>query len=156
MKLYLIQLAGIRFWYGTQADANAGKRQHGVPWAEQEVPTDKPSLLDFLNENANRVPETWGDPSHPANADPDRVVKDINEDIAPERAVSYTETTVKLDELVANSPLAQRLTWASLALEDARGKLFPVEEAPRGWKVAETATPGGTPDQPVDDDELFG
>ncbi len=34
-------------WVGTQADA---KREFGKNWREVDVPTDKPTLLTFLNE----------------------------------------------------------------------------------------------------------
>lgn len=47
-------------WAGTQADAKALAKSEGTAWAELEVPTDKPGLLAFLNENrvgAARRPE---------------------------------------------------------------------------------------------------
>lgn len=46
MKLYVTHLGR---WAGTQTDAKAlGKEDGG--WVEQEVPTDKTSLIAFLNE----------------------------------------------------------------------------------------------------------
>lgn len=137
MKLYLCQDGT---YAGTQADA----KLRGKDFLPVEVPVDKPGLLSFLNQFVNAV-EDLREP------DPDRVVKDINDDIRPEPTpVNYTETSVKLDELVANSPLAQRLTWASLALEDARSKLFPVDDIIKwggGQHVGRTAAA---------EDELFG
>ena len=51
MRLYRTEAGA---WTGTQADAresaiNAGG--HGKSWAEIEVPTDKPGLLEWLNWN---------------------------------------------------------------------------------------------------------
>lgn len=36
-------------WAGTQADAKAAAKAEGSTWSEEEVPTDKPQLLAFLN-----------------------------------------------------------------------------------------------------------
>lgn len=50
MKLY-IDRDGT--YHGTQADAKAS----GLPWEQVEVPTDKPSLIAYLNEHCSPPPE---------------------------------------------------------------------------------------------------
>ena len=39
-------------WFGTQADAKAGQ----YPWVPVDVPTDKPSLLEWLNNRKTQNP----------------------------------------------------------------------------------------------------
>lgn len=50
MKLYRIAAHG---WAGTQADAKATAKDQGALWRPVEVPTDKPTLLAWLNDEAN-------------------------------------------------------------------------------------------------------
>lgn len=51
MKLYRINTTAGPRWFGTQADAKAGTKELGGGSYEQvEVPTDKPNLLIWLNE----------------------------------------------------------------------------------------------------------
>jgi hypothetical protein len=116
MKLYFIHVANQ--FVGTQAEAKALSKEHGLKFVpeqdEVEVPTDKAGLIDYLNRLIANAPRA---------EDPDRVVKDVNEDIEPTlapKARPYAELSTNLDELFAGAPLAHRLTLASLALEDAR------------------------------------
>ena len=37
-------------WFGTKADAKAGQ----YPWVPVDVPTDKPSLIEWLNNNTDK------------------------------------------------------------------------------------------------------
>ena len=39
-------------WFGTQADAKAGQ----YPWVPVDVPTDKPNLLEWLNNQKTQNP----------------------------------------------------------------------------------------------------
>jgi len=48
MRLYVTPSGS---WAGTQADARALAKSEGADWKEVDVPTDKPGLLTFLNEN---------------------------------------------------------------------------------------------------------
>lgn len=89
-------------WYGTQAEAKAS----GHPFNKREVPTDKPGLLRWLNNNAARVTEpvtlkaTYGE-TRPA----------------------FEEPSVQPDDNFEDLPLAQQLHLACLALENARSTL---------------------------------
>jgi len=111
MKLYLANGT----YVGTQADAKAITKNFDLV----EVPTDKEGLIAYLN----RITFDSLDRDIDLPLNPDRVVKDVNEDVRPElapRAPSYTEKSLGLDDAFAAAPLAHRLTLASLALEDAR------------------------------------
>ena len=52
-------------WFGTQADAKAGK----YPWVPVDVPTDKPNLIEWLNsrETQNPVEPPKVEASHTSN-----------------------------------------------------------------------------------------
>lgn len=63
MRLYLI---GLDMWAGTQADAKALAREHGLAWREVDVPTDKAGLMAFLNAG-------WIRPAAEAAADPEPI-----------------------------------------------------------------------------------
>jgi hypothetical protein len=51
MKLYRITHLSGYIWHGTQADAKLGAKQIGGTWEQVDVPTDKESLLQWLNDN---------------------------------------------------------------------------------------------------------
>ena len=106
MKLYLCQDGT---YVGTQADA----KLRGKHFEQIEVPTDKEGLLAYLNQFVNAVEDLR----------PDEPVKDVNEDIHPERAPSrpsYTAQSLDLDDQWESLPLARKLHFAALAVEDAR------------------------------------
>lgn len=124
MKLYFA--AGQ--YVGTQAEAKALTKT----FAALEVPTDKEGLITYLNSiiAAQHI------------EDPDRVVKDVNDDIAPERSPSYAERSVEIDEVFENLPIEHQLTLTALALENARteiGRLKGDVQPSRGWAKAETS-----------------
>lgn len=54
MKLYRISNESglVIGWAGTQADAKTTAKDKNGDWKETEVPTDKPSLLSWLNTHA--------------------------------------------------------------------------------------------------------
>lgn len=137
MKLYFA--AGQ--YVGTQAEAKALTKD----FASLEVPTDKEGLITYLNSIIAA--------QHIDN--PDRVVKDINDDLPGEDTVvahaqSYAERSVEIDEVFGNLAIEHQLTLTALALENARteiGRLKGDVQPPRGWAVAETSV--------EDDDGLF-
>ncbi len=55
MKLY--RIAGLG-WTGTQAEARAEAKHHGTAWQPVEVPTDKPGLIAWLNDEGRVIPAT--------------------------------------------------------------------------------------------------
>ena len=63
MRLYRIKIAGATLdWAGTQTDAKASAKKlqadHGdreVEWDEEDVPTSKPELLEWLKANATNA-----------------------------------------------------------------------------------------------------
>lgn len=119
MKLYYIAAAPGCQIAGTQAEAKALARDAGVRFDAEadtiDVPTDKEGLIGYLNRLIAAHQVVGVGPT-----DPDTVVKDVNEDIHPERAPSYTERSLGLDAAFEAAPLAHRLTLAALALEEAR------------------------------------
>lgn len=102
---------------GTQAEANA----KGKGWTQVEVPTDKAGLIDYLNgmveEARAAVPYDGGSGSTfdtPPNPQP------INMATA---AVSAAHQSVAVDQSWEALPLARKLHFAALAMEDARAQL---------------------------------
>lgn len=107
---------------GTQAEAKAD----GKGWTPEVVPTDKPGLIAYLN--ALSLKEKMlqatadiisrddllleGDPNH----EPSQF-----EGLEPRP--SYTHQSVELDEQWDKLPLARKLHFAALAMEEARAKL---------------------------------
>lgn len=51
MQFYLITHDGGTEWAATQGDAKNRAKELGGTWEGKDVPTDKPNLLIFLNEN---------------------------------------------------------------------------------------------------------
>ncbi len=87
-------------WAGTQASAGKGHTQ-------VDVPTDKPGLLEWLNnDHAVEVP---------ANAERDA---EFVERVAT--IPTYTEQSVAIDDEWDKLPLARQLHFAALAMENAR------------------------------------
>lgn len=115
MRLYLTS-AG---WCGTQAEARA----FGKDFDQIEVPTDKAGLIAFLNGQFNATNDLV--------ESRDEVIAAATPVVVPVQ--SYADFTTRLDDAVAAAPLAQRLTWASLALEDARTALHPAEHRKQAW-----------------------
>lgn len=114
MKLYLTT-AG---YVGTQAEA----KRFDKDFEQVEVPTDKDGLIKYLNGLHNAVQDKH-----------DQLVAASPPPGVFEALVNYSEQTVALDEAVANAPLAQRLTWAAIAIEDARTALHPFNPVRRPW-----------------------
>lgn len=89
---------------GTQADAKA----LDPSFTQVDIPTDKAGLMAYVNELlATPKSEPVPPPPPPAPVQ-----------IPP----SYTEVSIKIDEVFENLPLSQQLHLAALALENARKK----------------------------------
>lgn len=119
MKLYTV----LGTYYGTQAEAHKAAREAGGTFLQVEVPTDKAGLIDYLNQKRTIYSTV--------DADYLDVVKDVNEDLDPSLAPTFTPTHVDkgaavtaasldLDEQWEGLPLARKLHFAALAVEDAR------------------------------------
>lgn len=111
MKLYLAN----GLYVGTQAEAKKLDRD----FTQVEVPTDKEGLINYLNANFAHADVDFDE------VYADKPVKDVNEDLHPERAPraaepAYTAQTLDLDEQWESLPLARKLHFAALAVEDAR------------------------------------
>lgn len=129
-------------YYATQAEAKSAAKENGIKFDPEtdtvEVPTQKDELIDYLNRlvvaQAPQEQTLYSEPT---------AVRDINDDIAPQ---SHADRLVEIDELVAAASLPQRLTWAALALEDARTQIV----GPQG--VAAAADRSWKRSAPVEDD----
>jgi hypothetical protein len=120
MKLYIA--AGQ--YVGTQAEAKKLDRD----FTTVEVPVDKPGLIAYLNQY-----QIDRDLHHQrVEDDGTHVVKDINEDVHPERAPSYTEVSVGGDDWFAGIPVEHQLTLTQNALENARTEIIRLKGAERG------------------------
>jgi hypothetical protein len=144
MKLYTV----LGTYYGTQAEAHKAAREAGGTFLQVEVPTDKPGLIEYLN--AKRTIYSTVDAGYLD------VVKDVNEDLdpslAPPKSVidpkpSYTEQSVDLEERWSLLPLARKLHFAALAVEDARVLVPGVTVA----EVVDTVNAMFEPDPRLDD-----
>lgn len=113
MKLY-ITAAGV--YAGTQVEAKAD----GKGWQLEEVPTDKYGLIDYLNKLVHKgsgLPPFAPEPVAPPTPEERKFLTD-----GP-RPVSYTDQSVAIDEVWDKLPLARKLHFAALAMEDARAQL---------------------------------
>lgn len=115
-------------WFATQAEAKAHAKRLGTRWGPVDVPTEKPALLAWLAAQAAPSPETLlgpqGDIAVALGAEPaepvlSEALATIREPATPQ--ADYAHATVALDTAFAAAPLAQQLTLAALALENARG-----------------------------------
>lgn len=110
MRLYRSDdISAERQWAGTQDEAN---RLWGRgSWEQVEVPTDKPGLLAWLNANG---------PDSRADIEPVAAPSEVSE--AP---ASYAAVSIAIDEAWEALPLARKLSFAAMALEDAREIIKP-------------------------------
>lgn len=83
---------------GTQADA----RKLDPNYVQIDIPTDKPSLMAFVNEMYSRT----------------GVVE--AQVVTPVREPSYTDVSIALEDSWEELPLAMKLHFAGLAMEEAR------------------------------------
>ena len=110
---------------GTQADAKALNKD----FEQIDIPVDKAGLMAWvqmmLDETINVVPEEA--PAQPAEEPTSRSVEDIlaaseaaeaAEEAAQQR--SYAEVSTGIDELWEGLPLARRLHFVSLTVEEVR------------------------------------
>ena len=120
MKLYIANGT----YVGTQAEAKKLDRDY----EPVEVPTDKEGLIAYLN-----VSKFVTQPEPFAKTEvirTDSLLDDIiGSDPAPlpPGKLSYIEQSIKLDEAWEELPLARKLHFAALAMEDARQALPAVE-----------------------------
>ena len=115
MRLYITQTGK---YVGTQADAKAD----GKNWHQVEVPTDKPGLIEYLN--ALR----WSEQAR-AVAPEAMTMDEIKHSNTPEAQAEYVRRrdgisqSIALDDAWEALPLARKLHFAALAMEDARNTL---------------------------------
>lgn len=105
MRLY--QIRDIGFWLGTQAEAKAASKEHGLPWNECDVPTDKAGLMAFLAEHQVGKPSGIARPIAPP----------------PVADTSKPGLAPMPEDAFEALPLAMQLHLAALALENARSRL---------------------------------
>lgn len=99
---------------GTQADAKA----KGNGFTEVDVPTDKAGLIDYLN---GMVDEARGLTTDRAA---DMAFGPIPTAPKPAAAPpSYADQSVAIDDAWDALPLARKLHFAALAMEDARAQI---------------------------------
>jgi hypothetical protein len=97
-------------WTGTQADAKAQAKATGTPYEEVDVPVDKAGLMAFLNRHrvgAAAPPVLYSGPP----------VLSVS---PPSGIVSYSDQSIAIDDAWEELPLARKLHFAALAMEDAR------------------------------------
>ena len=105
-------------WAGDQRAANL---QFGRGnWVQVDVPTDKPGLLAWLNEQESQQEGSGG---CPLTTGPERPGCDDAGVTAGETASSYTAQSIAIDEAWDLFPLARQLHFASLAMERARKEI---------------------------------
>lgn len=110
MKLYRTTLGT---WAGTQADAKAiAKDQDPSGFETVEVPTDKPGLLEFLNEHmgSDTYTESPAVEQTPTVASPPPVPGRIQS-----LQMSF-EKNIRLEDEIANADLPRTVSIASHAL----------------------------------------
>ena len=102
---------------GTQADAKKLDRDY----VQHDVPTDKSGLMAYINKLMNETREDAlgiGDDysaGQPAEKGDDTPPADARE--------SYTHQSIALDDAWEGLPLARKLHFAALAMEEAREKV---------------------------------
>ena len=106
MKLHI---TGDGDWAGTQDQARKLARERGTDWNTVDVPTDKPGLIAWLNENFRHTP-------HPVAA---------SEPGESEFPPIDSKVGRLDDETFTALPLAHQLHLAALAVENAREKIKP-------------------------------
>jgi len=103
MRLYLTDMG---HWVGTQAEAGKLVRAgDGGSWVLVEVPTDKEGLLAFLNA---------------------RLQIKAAAPVAPS-AGNYSAQSIAFEDAFAALPLALKLHFAALAIEEARQAIRPAK-----------------------------
>lgn len=127
MKLYIAN--GV--YVGTQADARAINKT----FAQVEVPTDKDGLIKYLNENIAF--------NEPQEDEFETVVE--RHDPPIETGPSHTETSIAIDDVWDELPLARKAHFAALFCEDARDAADQLSAAASVKAQA----------KPAVDDELF-
>jgi hypothetical protein len=115
MKMYRVGDAH----YVTQDDAKKGAKIRGLDWAAVDVPVKIRDLAEYLNDLVDGV--LLGATPAPAAPRPD-----------PVPTLNYTQQSLEIDDLWDTLPLARRLHFAALAVEDARTSVpaLKVEPAP--------------------------
>ena len=106
-------------WVGTQADARKLSKETGLSWEHVDIPTtSKQEMLEFLN--GFRVLTLEGsDDEDPIKSGGELGDYIHDKEVKP----SYTHQSVALDDVWAELPLARKLHFAALAMEDARNAL---------------------------------
>lgn len=132
MRLYRVaELQPGHRWQRTQDEAKAAARSSdaypvALPRAV-EVPTDQRGLIDFLNcfEKDHLLP---ADPEPEGFLSFEQIDSDPRYNNAPPKPVeparpNYTAQSVSIDEAWSELPIARKLHFASLAMEEARASL---------------------------------
>ena len=104
MKFYLCRVDGRRRLLTRQDEAKAADPS----FEKFDIPVDQEGLKAFVESLSDQIDEA---PAQDlvANSEPER-----------ESSPSYSDITVKLEEVWENLPLAMKLHFAALAVEDAR------------------------------------
>jgi len=129
MRLYRTEIGQ---WAGTQADARKFAATHGVDWEQVEVPTDKPGLLAWLNNMAagngpnDTMIDDGDEPEFRPTLDDYRNIDseaDMYFSHFAGRKPTNAEKSVGFEDEFENFPLALKLHYAALAMEEAREKI---------------------------------
>jgi hypothetical protein len=107
--------------YVTQDDAKKGAKALGLDWTPVEVPVKIRDLAEYLNDLVLTVEMNAPRPLETPAPRPD-----------PVPTLNYTQQSLEIDDLWDTLPLARRLHFAALAVEDARTSVpaLKVEAAP--------------------------
>lgn len=137
MRLYRIVGSA---WAGTQAEAKKLSAEYNAPWHEAEIPTDKPGLLAFLNSTGARwraeppapaVERTPAGQFDPMAGDPiPSREQQLDEGYSLDGTRAGSHPSLTFDDAWDGFPLARKLHFAALAMEDARG-IIGAESAPK-------------------------
>jgi len=104
----------------TQEDARSVAKDRGFgprAFEKHDVPTDKDGLMSYINGLMRVEPELTDDEIRQSNTPEAQAV--ARERMRP----SYVDQSVALDEAWEALPLARKLHFAALAMEDARNQL---------------------------------
>ena len=120
MIFYEVEHCDGHFLVATQADAKRIAREMKCTWSQVDVPTDKASLMDYINRQrslGNQGDTDLGPTDLEAYPSP---LAEKNPEISKP---DYTSRSIAIDEEWERLPLARKLHFAALAMEDARAQL---------------------------------
>lgn len=116
MRLYTTA-AGV--YVGTQVEA----KRDGKGWQAEIVPTDKTGLIDYLNKLKFGDCVDMIEPEQPPLTEDEQETPHSFRQPMAQPAPGYTEHSVAIDDAWEGLPLARKLHFAALAMEEARRKI---------------------------------